>query len=81
MSAKRSTISLIASMACIVLSSPAAAYIGPGAGLSAIGTAVAVFGAVFLLVVGFVWYPIRRLLRRGKVNEDQIEKKEGDPQT
>lgn len=42
------------------------AYIGPGAGLGAIGTAIAFLGALILLVVGFVWYPIKRLLRRRK---------------
>lgn len=42
---------------------PAAAYIGPGAGLSAIGSLVALVGAFFLLLAGFVWYPVKRLLR------------------
>ena len=42
------------------------AYIGPGAGLGAIGTAIALLGALILLIVGFVWYPVRRLLRRRK---------------
>jgi hypothetical protein len=45
---------------------PAAAYIGPGAGLGAIGTVIAVIGAILLMIVGFVWYPIKRLLKRGK---------------
>jgi uncharacterized membrane protein len=40
------------------------AYIGPGAGLSAIGTLVALIGAILLAIVGFVWYPLKRLLRK-----------------
>lgn len=40
------------------------AYVGPGAGLSAIGTLFALVSAVFLGIVGFVWYPVKRLLRR-----------------
>ena len=48
----------------IISPTPALAYIGPGAGISAIGTALALLGAVFLLLVGFVWYPVKRLLRR-----------------
>jgi hypothetical protein len=40
------------------------AYIGPGAGLGAIGTAIALVGALILLIVGFVWYPLKRFLRR-----------------
>lgn len=42
------------------------AYIGPGAGLSAIGSLVSVVSALLLAVAGFVWYPLKRLLRRGR---------------
>jgi type VI protein secretion system component VasK len=42
----------------------ALAYIGPGAGLSAIGTVLALVAAVFLAILGFVWYPIKRLRAR-----------------
>lgn len=48
----------------ILSSSPAFAYIGPGAGLSAIGTALALVATVCLAVVGFLWYPAKRLSRR-----------------
>ena len=40
------------------------AYIGPGAGLSAIGSVVSVVSAMFLAIAGFIWYPIKRLFRR-----------------
>ena len=47
------------------------AYVGPGVGLSAIGSVLAFIGAIFLLIVGFLWYPIKRLLkRRQKPDED-----------
>lgn len=42
------------------------AYIGPGAGISAIGTVVALIGAILLAIVGFVWYPIKRLRAKRK---------------
>jgi hypothetical protein len=38
------------------------AYVGPGAGLSAIGTFLALVAACFLAIVGFIWYPVKRLL-------------------
>ena len=47
------------------------AYIGPGAGISAIGTVVALMGAILLAIVGFVWYPIKRLLSRIKKKNDR----------
>ena len=49
------------------------AYVGPGAGLSAIGAVLAFIGATLLLIVGFVWYPIKRLLKRLKGNRPQPE--------
>ena len=41
-------------------------YIGPGAGLGAVGALAALAGAALLIVVGFVWYPARRLRRAWK---------------
>lgn len=40
--------------------SQALAYVGPGVGLSVIGTILALIAAVALAVVGFVWYPLKR---------------------
>ncbi len=48
----------------LINSSQAYAYLGPGAGLSAIGSVLALLGFVFLLVVGFLWYPIKRLFKK-----------------
>ena len=42
----------------------AQAYVGPGAGLGAIGTVLALIGAVLLAILGFLWYPIKRLLQK-----------------
>lgn len=50
----------------ILLPRSAEAYIGPGAGISAIGTLVALMAAVALAVVGFIWYPLKRLVRRNR---------------
>lgn len=50
----------------MLLPQTALAYIGPGAGLSALGTLAALIGAVVLAIVGFVWYPVKRLLRGRK---------------
>ena len=50
----------------ILMLSAANAYVGPGLGLGAIG---ALFGAVmafFLAIIGVVWYPIKRLLKKLK---------------
>ena len=62
----------------ILLPDPALAYIGPGAGLSAIGTFLAVIGAFFLLILGFVWYPVKRILRSRKANQNAAENEPAD---
>lgn len=51
----------------------AEAYVGPGAGLTAIGSVLALFAAIGLAIVGFVWYPLKRMLKRksaAAVDED-----------
>jgi hypothetical protein len=59
---------VMAIFAGLIFSAPVFAYIGPGAGLSAIGSVLAVLGAVLLMILGFVWYPVKRLLARKKLN-------------
>ncbi len=58
-------------LALATLATPAHAYVGPGAGLSVIGSVLAVGAAVLLVIVGFVWYPIRRLMRSRKVAKSE----------
>ena len=45
---------------------PALAYVGPGAGLSALGALLALVAGVIVGIFGFVWYPVKRLLRKRK---------------
>lgn len=49
-----------------LLPQPVVAYIGPGTGLSAIGVFLAVVAGIIVALFGFVWYPIKRLLRKKK---------------
>lgn len=65
--------SLALAASLITLSQSADAYIGPGAGISALGTVLALFGAILLGIIGFVWYPIKRLLAKSKRTEHRDE--------
>ncbi len=47
----------------IFLPSVAFAYIGPGAGMGAIGSLIAILSAVAFGILGIIWYPIKRLWR------------------
>ena len=52
----------------------ATAYIGPGAGIGAVGSLIAVASAGVLTLVGLLWYPVRQLLRFRRA------RREDDPQ-
>jgi len=51
---------------------PAAAYAGPGAGLSMIGSLIALVGAVLAGIFGFIWFPVKRLLKRRKAAAEPV---------
>jgi len=46
------------------LPTPAAAYVGPGAGLTVIGSLVAVIAAVLIALMGLVLFPLRLLMKK-----------------
>ena len=49
-------------------------YVGPGTGLTAVGTALGLIVAVLLLLIGFVWFPLKKILGKKKEKEpDQIK--------
>ena len=52
------------------------AYVGPGTGMSAIGTFIAFIFGIFVAILGFIWYPIKRLLKRKSKEPDQVKDKE-----
>lgn len=56
----------VATLAILGVLAPleAQAYVGPGAGITAIGTFLAFVAGMFFAIVGFIWYPIKRLRRK-----------------
>jgi len=66
---------------CLALLAPvtAHAYIGPGAGISAIGSLLALIAAVLLAIVGFVWFPMKRFMKgRRKAQPEAINEGAAD---
>lgn len=65
---------IIAAFLAACLPQTALAYIGPGTGLTAIGSFLALIVGIIVAILGFLWYPFKRLLGRKKTQEpDQIE--------
>ena len=59
----------------MLFSDVCSAYIGPGAGVSTVGTAVIFLLVVFFLFLGFLWYPIKSLFKK---EEKKVEDSESD---
>ncbi|MCA0998772.1 hypothetical protein [Alloyangia pacifica] len=57
----------------LALPAPALAYIGPGAGLGAISALIAVVIAIVLIFVGFIWFPLRRMMRKRRARTVQTQ--------
>ncbi|MBU0529509.1 hypothetical protein KKF86_07125 [bacterium] len=45
------------------------AYVGPGTGISAIGSFLALLAGIIVAILGFLWYPIKRLFGKKKPQE------------
>jgi hypothetical protein len=60
----------------LLWATPAFAYLGPGAGLAAIGAFLALILGVIVAFFGFLWYPVKRVLRRRKATGTALS----DPQ-
>lgn len=53
----------------VLVSTSAFVYVGPGVGLGVIATIVAITLGLLLLAFGFLWYPLKRMLRRWREKE------------
>jgi len=51
---------------CFLSVAPAYAYMGPGGAVSSVGALLALIGAVVVAVVGFLWFPLKRMLAKKK---------------
>mgnify|MGYP005997985091 FL=1 len=55
---------ILLALCAAFVAAPASAYVGPGAGLGALAATLAIVLGVVLLAVGFLWYPIKRMMRK-----------------
>ncbi|NHZ69808.1 MAG: hypothetical protein GWP20_01070, partial [Thermotogales bacterium] len=50
----------------LAISGPANAYLGPGGVISGIGSLLALVAAVLVAIIGFLWFPIKRMIKRNR---------------
>ena len=73
-------LSLLSLLLSLLISQPAMAYVGPGAGLLAIAAFIALAVAVFAALLGFLWFPLKRLLRNRNHPTSNEESATGEEQ-
>lgn len=49
------------------------AYIGPGVGAGAIATVLGLLGALLMAVVGLVYFPIKRMIKKRKARQTEAQ--------
>ncbi len=55
------------------VSSSAAAYVGPGLGMGAVGVILGLLMSIVLAILALFWYPFKRLLRKRALNSEAEE--------
>lgn len=64
---------IFAFLLIVLVQPPAMAYVGPGAGIAALGAFLAIIAAIVVAILGFLWYPIKRVLGKRKVRSENRE--------
>ena len=61
-----------------LFSLPSHAYVGPGMGGGLLAGVIGFLFAIFALIFGLLWFPLKRLIKNIKAKKNQIEKKNID---
>lgn len=58
---------------CLAILGPvsAEAYVGPGLGAGTIGVILGVLGSIFIALFAFIWYPLKRLVKKIQKSKEQ----------
>ena len=59
----------------LYISTPVYAYLGPGVGGGVIVATLGIIVAIFAVLFGLIWFPIKRILKKRKENKEKIENK------
>lgn len=63
---KSAVLLLRALLVSMLLVTPSVAYIGPGAGISVLGSVLGILATIFVAIGAIVFWPIRKFLKRKK---------------
>jgi len=62
-------------LACLFLvtASPALAYIGPGAGISVLGSLLSILATIVVAIGAILFWPLRKFMKRRKARRESVE--------
>lgn len=60
----------------LALTSPAFAYVGPGAGISVLGSLLGILATIFVAIGAILFWPLRKYLKRRKLRRSSMDGKE-----
>lgn len=69
----RTVVATLVLAAVLVVPAPVSAYGGPGSIVTGIGALLAAVAAVAAAVVGFFWFPLKRLMQRLRDGQEDEE--------
>jgi len=75
--AKGPSLAFVSTLATLLPLNAAQAYVGPGLSAGAMAVVLGVIGSVFSALFAIVWYPLKRLMKKGKPAPEATE---GGPQ-
>lgn len=61
---------LLLTLILSALVSPALAYIGPGAGISVLGSLLSILATIFIAIGAIIFWPLRKFMKRRKARRD-----------
>jgi membrane protein implicated in regulation of membrane protease activity len=53
-----------------LITSPAAAYVGPGAGISVLGSLLGILATIFVAIGAILFWPVRKMMKRRKAKKE-----------
>ena len=62
----KTALKLLALLPLLLLTNSAVAYVGPGAGISVLGSLLSILATIFVAIGAIIFWPLRKYMKRRK---------------